>query len=361
MNRVDAAAWLQNSGGPIIRYLLNTEQYRGIGALAELECGLLVHKRVQYWLGCITGRTGFNQIHGSKDTCFENAVGKLALFGLRKGMGKIEERFRPYMRWLHKSGSAGERNVIGVFMRTLVASMLALAGYIQESLVREMILKRLDVIDAFVRKGDYSIYTDKKRFRRIAKSFAHYPLVRPDLYPGGDFALPWIYDILAFRVLYARAERASVKNKIDRVISYIMQPAYQKLHDGYGIVCTAENRYNVMGWNVWLPGYSGMHVDDFKMSCLIQRVELLSDFKIAVSDHWFTNSVQYLKEYATGRGTYLVPKHYIREKKDSYFVAGAHMGLGENRRCKLAHEIESTYWVTRIISKIEKRTGKGQL
>ncbi|MGD9380610.1 MAG: hypothetical protein PVI51_08585, partial [candidate division WOR-3 bacterium] len=276
MKRVDSAGWLQHNGGPIIRYLVAKELDRGRGALTDLERGLLAHKRVQYWLRCITGRTVFGQIHGSKDTCLENAIGKLTLFGLRKGMSKIEERCRPYMRWLHKSGSAREQNVIGVFTRTLIASMLALAGYTQESLIREIILKRLDVIYTFVKKGDYSIYADKKGSRGIPKSFAHCPLVRPELYPEGDFALPWIYDILAFRVLYVRAESASVKNKIDRVISYIMQPAYQKLHDGYGIVCTAKNRYNVMGWNVWLPGHSGIHVDDFKMSCLIQRIDLLS-------------------------------------------------------------------------------------
>lgn len=151
---------------------------------------------------------------------------------------------------------------------------------------------------------------------------------------------------------------ATTRKKIDSVISYITQPAYQKLHDGYGVVRTGENRYNVMGWNVWLPGYSRMHVDDFKMSCLVQRIELLSDFKSIKSDHWFRSSIAHLKTYATDKGTYIFPKQYIKEKKNSYFVTGTHMGLGENRRRKLAYEIESTYWMIKIMKRL-KMESKG--
>ena len=351
-------AWLLENGGPIIQYLVTTELDRGQRHLAPLKRGLLASKTVHYWLRCITGRTRFNEIHGSKDTCFENAVGKLSLFGLRKGMRDIDARCQPYMSWLRESESVKKRNIISVFTRTVVASLLAVAGYVHAGLIQETILKRLDVIHAFVKKGSYSIYADKKRFRRIPKAFAHYPLVHPDLYPAGDFALPWIYDILAFRALYVGTKDASMRKKIDRVISYVMQPSYQTLHDGYGVVMTAENRYNVMGWNVWLPGHSAMHVDDFKMSCLVQRMELLSDFEGASSHHWFKNSCAYLNGYKTDRGTYIFPKQYLKESTDSYLVTGAHMGLGENRRRKLAYEIESTYWMLKIIKKAEKKEGR---
>ena len=351
MSRTDSLAWLQENGGPIIRYLLATEPNRGKADLAALKRRLLATGTVRYWLKCLTGRTRFNEIHGSKDTCFENAMGKLSLFGLGPGMGDLDNRCKPYMVWLRKNLKGRKRDIIDGFLCTVVASMLARAGYVRVSMIRETILRRLEVIYTFVKKRDYSIYANRKEFRRIPRAFAHYPIVHPDLYPRGDFALPWIYDILAFRALYTSASDVGTKEKIDAIISYIMQPAYQKLHDGYGVVCTAKNRYNVMGWNVWLPGYCNMHIDDLKMSCFVQRVELLSDFGPVESDRWFNGSVESLQRYATRRGTYVFPKQYIKERRNSYFVTGAHMGLGENRRRKSAYEIESTYWMMRIMKR----------
>jgi hypothetical protein len=226
--------------------------------------------------------------------------------------------------------------------------MLARAGYLSESAVRETILERLDVIHNFVKNGDYSIYADKTGFRGIPGAFEHYPLVHPDLYPNGNFALPWIYDIFAFKTVYVGIRDELLRDKIDDVISYIMHPAYQKLHDGYGVVCTGKKRYNMMGWNVWLPGFDGMHADGYKMGCLVQRLELLSFFPNILSSVWFRSNLTCLEEYLTDCGTYRFPGYFMKEKKNTYFVTGGHMGLGENRRRKSAFEIESTLWAMKI-------------
>lgn len=348
MKQNDLTRWLFDCGGPIIRYLIVTELTPGIRDTAGLTRDLLKNEHVEPWIERLTGLTGFNDVHGSKDTCFENALGKLALFGVRKGMGELDRKCKPYLLWLQRNRTEGEKNVIGVFTRTLVASMLALAGYGSELIVRETMLERLDLIHDFVRKGDYSIHVDNKGFSGIPRAFRHYPLVHPDLYPGGDFRLPWIYDIFAFKTLYVGTRDTSLKDKVDAVTSYIIHPAYQGLPDGYGIVCTGKNRYNVMGWNVWLPGYNGLHTDRFKMGCLVQRLELMSHFPQVLSSSWFTSKLKHLEKYLTGNGTYRFPEHYMKEKKDSYFVTGGHTGLGENRRRKSAFEIESTYWVMKI-------------
>jgi hypothetical protein len=103
-----------------------------------------------------------------------------------------------------------------------------------------------------------------------------------------------------------------------------------------------------MGWNVWLPGYDRIHTSDFKMACLVQRLALMSPFPTARSSECFVNNVQHLEDYRTDDGTYVFPELYVQEKRNSYFVTGAHMGLGENRRQKLGYEIESSFWILKI-------------
>jgi hypothetical protein len=348
MKRNDLAEWLLDSGGPIIRYLVAVEIRPGVRDSSRMTRGLLKSDLVQQWIERLAGWTGFNAVHGSKDVCFENVMGKLAQFGLRRGMAEFDRKCRTYLVWLQKSRAAGEKNVIGVFTSTLVASMLALAGYLSEPVVQETVLERLEFVHNFVRKGDYSIYAEEKDYRGIPKAFRHYPLVHPDLYPRGHFNLPWIYDIFAFQALYEYTSDRTKKQKVEKVISYIMHPAYQKLPDGYGIVLTGKNRYQVMGWNVWLPSYNGMHSNTFKMGCLIQRLELISHFPNALASFWFTSNLNRLEAYSTSRGTYVFPKDYIKEKRNTYYVTGGHMGLGENRRQKSALEIESSFWVMKI-------------
>jgi hypothetical protein len=347
--------WMIDSGCDVIRYRTAAELARSYSKhnLEELERDLLKSVVVRYWLCCLNGRIGFNDIHGSRDTCFENAIGKLTLLGVRQGMGVFDRRCKPYLSLLRHAKI--EPNAIGELYATIVASLLAMAGHITESVVRERIEERLDTVYSFVRNGEYSIHVGKSKFKNIPSAFKHYSLIDPDLYVEGRFALPLIYDLFSFSVLLKHTKDRSIKNKIGRVISYILDPRYQRLPDGYGIVLTGKNRYNVMGWNVWLPGYDGMHSDDFKMGCLVQRLELLSRFPGTLSHPWFIKNMDRLESFAVEDGKYTFPKQHIQERRNSYFVAGGHMGLGEDRRRKLAYTMESTFWMNRIMS---NTTGK---
>ncbi len=52
--------------------------------------------------------------------------------------------------------------------------------------------------------------------------------------------------------------------------------------------------------------------------------------------------------YRTARGTYAFPGRMIRVGASGYWVTGAYMGLGENRRNRLMLEMESTFRMLRI-------------
>jgi hypothetical protein len=347
MKSTDHVNWLLRHGGPVVRYLTACELISSPTFTEDqLKDGVMRSSAVRYWMECLAGFTDFGDMHGSRDTCFENALGKLTLFGIRSGTSEFDERCKPYLSLLEDSKNGFD--IIQVFYRTITASLLAMAGYLVNACVRDWVMARLDAVFAFVKRGGYSIYADKAKFKGIPAAFRDCPVIDPDLYVKGKFALPWIYDMFAFRAQYVNTSDKSVKNKIETVVSYIMHPGYQRLYEGYGVVCTGENRYNVMGWHVWLPGYNGMHTGNFKMGCLVQRLELMSVFPNVLSSHWFMNNLNLLEGYMTDRGTYRFPKQYIKEKKNSYFMTGAHMGLGENRRQRLALDIESTFWMLKI-------------
>ncbi len=341
--------WLVQNGGPVIRYLTVARQEgeESLNAF-NLQKELLQSGAVQYWMRCLTGTTGFNAIHGSRDTCFENAMGKLTIYGIRKGMGDFDRRCAPYLDWLEKSMKEKKPNVLCVFQQVIVACWLAAGGYLSEQPVRDIVLHRLDAISEFVRNHNFSIYVDKSPFKGVPAAFKRYPLVNPDLYIDGNFALPWIHDIFAFRSLRVYLKDDDVRERIDRVISYVLDKRYQQFHEGYGIVLTENSRYNVMGWDVWLPRYDGLHTSPFQECALLQRLELMSHFRIARSSKWFVENLNRLEGFEGESGRYVLPKNYLREKKNSYFVAGGHMGFGENRRQRIALEIESSYWMLKI-------------
>ena len=294
-------------------------------------------------MSCLRSKMGFNDIHGSFDTCFENAMGKLVHFGVKKGMAELDAKCVPFFDWLKP-----KKNVLSTFLRDVVASFLSLAGYYTEPLVKDFLIKRIDTLYEFIKKRSYSIYAKKDEYKGIPKPFKDYPLINPELYPDGNFRLPWIHDINGFTGFSEEIKDKNVKRKINDIISYILNPKYQQFPDGYGIVMAEPRKYYGMGWSVWLPGYYGFDMSPFKAGCLIQRIEMMSHFAVAWSHRWFNESLHHLENFKADRGTYLFPKEYLKEKRNSYFITGAHMGLGENRRKKLSLEIESTFWMMRI-------------
>lgn len=345
----DCSDWLLENSGPIIRYLvMHALKSSPPSTRVRLQGQLMQSDTVRHWMACLIADTSFNGVHGSRDTCFENALGKLSLFGVRHGMGDLDRRCEPYIRLL--ANSSTRQNVMTVLYQTIVASLLAMAGYCTKATVREWLVQRLETIYSFVRDRQYGIYLDKSKFKNIPSAFRNYPIVDPDLYGDGRFALPWIYDMFAFSVLFGYTSDRSVKEKIEKIVAYVLDQQYQQLPDGYGVVLTGKNHYNVMGWNVWLPGFDKLHMGDFERGCLVQRLELMSRFPNTLDSPWLKSSIKQLEQYRTDGSRYAFPRHYIKERRNSYFVTGAHMGLGENRHRRSACEIESTFWMMKITS-----------
>lgn len=341
---------LFDQGGPVLRYLVATE----FGFPAEqdvepLRRELLASPEVQRWLENLSASAragiGPNTIHGCSDRCYENAMGKLVQYGVRAGMPELDARIEAYRRWLAEF-PGGESYLFGPFYSTIVASLLALAGYRDDAVVRTL-RDRLVWTHEFCRQGRYDIHIDKAGFRGIPKVWANVPLIDPAIYPGDNLRLPWIHDLNGYAALFANSTDTRTRDMLETIVRYTLDPRYQALREGYGIVTNGKRRYWAMGWSVHLPGYPGAAPRPPHLG-LIGRLATMSAFPAARNHPWYSGSLDYLECFKTQRGTYLFPRELLPEKKDSPWVMGTHTGLGENRRLASWLELESTYWMEKL-------------
>jgi hypothetical protein len=251
------------------------------------------------------------------------------------------------------------------FLISLILSFLCRSGYENEELVKKALDLRFDALKDFVQLKNLDFYVDPSEFPRLPKSRRH-DIVNPELYSDGKFRFPYIHDIWAFSGILKSELYQDKKDLIEKVIKRILSDDYQKLKKGYGIVVESPTKAYGMGWSVKLPYFQNLIKLDFSEislqkisesssfssksipSNLLQRLYLLSQFPSAQQNIWFTTCLNNLECYKTEKGTYILPKYCLLERSSGYWVMGAYMGLGENRRVKKWAELESTFWMMKI-------------
>ena len=350
MNDTQLAEWLLENGRAIIRYRTATELLGQLAGrdVAALRRQLLADAQVRCGLGNLGPGTAPNQIHGAADRTFESAMGKLITFGCRARMAELDRRTLPFRRWLRGEVARPKTHPLGTFYPTIVAAFLSMAGYRAEPAVRAIIRRRVESVSRFARKKDYSIYvpwTGQHKMPEVAKGR---PLIDPRLYEDGNLRLPWVHDVNALTGLAARQRNDP---RVGAIINYILEPEYQRLSPGYGMLWVKGSQYWVMGWDARLPGYLEKDLSKlgrYEAAQLVQRTLAMSHFRAAWRHPWLARAVRHLESFRTRDGTYRFPARYLVETSSAYWVSGGRMGLGENRRSRLALELESTFWMLKI-------------
>jgi hypothetical protein len=377
MNSTELTNWLLENGGPIIRYKTVTElvtdqtNYN----LENLREDLLKSEIVQKWLlksetfqkqlqlKPASSLSGIYTLHHSKSSVYENLMNKLIQLGLNstfKAYDKLAQRSLEILSTLVKEYN----DVFKQFFISLILGFLCRSGYEDEELVRQALDLRFDALNDFNQLENLDFYVDPVGFPRLPKIRRH-DIVNPELYSDGKIRFPFIHDIWAFSGIIKSKLYQDKKDLIEKVIKRILTQDYQNLKKGYGIVVASPTKAYGMGWSIHLPFFQDPHSLDFSESSLkkmekstpshfLQRLYLLSQFPTARKNSWFITCFEKLKSYKTEKGTYLLPKSCLIERPSGYWVMGAYMGFGENRRVKKWAEIESTFWM----AKIKKEVGE---
>ena len=335
------------NAGPVIRYRTAAEVMRETDSaqIARLEEDLISSEMVETWLGNVVPRFKSYEMHGSKPEAWENAMGKIYDFGLRKGMASLDRATAPFLVWLKERLGSPKGEHPSSFYLMLVAAFLAMTSYSEEEAVERVLSERLDTIYPFARRGDLSDFYVSKEGYRLTKVWRDRLLINPEL--SEREVIPTIHDLNGF--LYSRTvmNDPTLREKVETIVGFILIPDYQELEPGYGILYERETRkFFAAGWSVHLSGFidreeRGRSID-FDRSNLL-RLSTLSRSKTARGHPWFRRSVEELEKHREGDGLLTFPKEWLPKRATGYWISGKRMALEENRRPRRAITAESTF------------------
>ena len=259
-------------------------------------------------------------------------------------MKPLDERTEPFRRWLTEQISLPNIGYFPVFHRALVASFLSMTGYSEDESANATILRRLDTVYPFAKKGDLSeVYIPQDSFPGFPKAFRNSPLVNPELYTNDESMLPSIHDLNAFLHSELVLRDAQLRNKAEVVLNFILKPGYQRLHRGYGVVYEPPRRYYAMGWSVHLPNYFEPKAQGKDFGRFLLLLNMMSRSKTAREHPWFTQSLALLERFRTEGDLIAFPRSFLPEKKIGYWIGGLRMALEPERRAPKAITCESTF------------------
>ena len=358
---MDVIGWLLEQGGPAIRYrtALELAAIEPCGSDAEsLKEDLLRDSTIQRWLGNLHsyedmverrnrgeglgagGRSCF--MHGSTDKNLEIVLPKLGQLGLRAGMPALDHRARSWRRLLVAEVEEDYDTLyphVDDFLsrvyayydrRLILATSLVLAGY-RDPGIERVFVTRLAAISGVMQQAGYGLFEDPTRVRINPRAWAMHTL-KGELYAGGNIKMPYVHDVLGWGMLYWTAS-AEVRASIDAAVRWMLAPCYQELPYNCGYIQCPDGRGKSVGHKLNLAGYFGHDRPDFDPQALVLRCWQMALLPAARSHPWLQSSLEHLEQFATGRGTYLFPSRYLTEARDrGYWVLGARMGLGEDRR-----------------------------
>ena len=151
MNHRDLAYWLLDNGGPIIRFrtLVDIFEEQDVGTVSRALKEMTESPEVVKWLDLFESSLAFNDVHSGRQNAFENVVAKLVQLGWRAGLQPFDNKTLPFRVWLSENIDKEPVTAHEVFKRSLVASVLARAGYQMVEAVQKQVLSRLNTVHKF--------------------------------------------------------------------------------------------------------------------------------------------------------------------------------------------------------------------
>jgi len=338
-------AWLLENAAAPIRYHLTKN--------AGLADELLRNDEARAWMTRLAARAASNEIgpiHGSHDYRMENILGKCAILGLDRNIPALDSAIAFVLAFLERQLHAPEpktpsfgRLYAHRDCEKVLSCFLPMLGCAENSAVRAVAQKRIDVLYPFTRQKRYDIHVDGSKLAGVKKEWQPF-IINPDLYADGHIALPDMHDFILFAGVYDTLSDED-KSKVEMIVGWIFHEGYQSLGRRYGYFYVPGGSYSAKAiiFKVNLADAD----DD---ASLLFDCFVLSRFQTARESGWFKAAMAYLEGFRSETGRSVFPARMLTEKPDSFVIFGGHMNVGENRRGKLYKEIISTYWMDRIFT-----------
>jgi len=311
----------------------------------KLKCEMEKSERAMSLLEYLINR---KEYHGATLMAVENSLNMLIDMGFiyNRGFIAFDKAVDELVQEVSRRKADG--NHMLRYLPDIVVIPFLLRAGVREAWMIEFVKERIDLIYDFIKEKNYDIYDARNGYKRIPQNFQNRSIIRPELCENGQIKLPLEYDVYGFACLYTELSD-TYKSRIDEIISYIMDIKFQRIEDGYGVVSDKKN-YWALGWD---PKPTDLE-KEYCYNPLLLKMEMLSRFNVAVESEWFLQALKVVERYKDDDGIYHYPKNYLTEK-NSCWILGNHMGLGENRRYKEALMMEGTFRTLKILKNFQDR------
>jgi len=271
-------------------------------------------------------------------------------FSYNSGFGEFDEVLDSIIDDVKNLSYFDSGHVFYIFHKIIMVPFLYRAG-VRSEWVREFIENRITTIHNFVSNNNYEIYDDIKKYKSIPPAYSGRLVIKPELYQNGNIQFPLEYDIYGFAEIRNDLD-VNLKKKVDDIISYILDQQFQSIEDGYGLLYKGEEKYSYisMGWD---PKTTDL-LKEIRYNPLLLKLNQLAHFPRAICSEWFSEAMRTVSGYEKQDSIYDFPKEYLTEK-DSIWILGNHMSMGENRRLKQSMTVEGTFWMLNILRLIENQ------
>lgn len=355
--------WLLDIGGPSIHLLLN--RIHQVKSDQELYSKLLKIEKVKETYDYLDGfntelrdkKTLEHLIHYYKPSSVENFFPLLMDYGFSTDYIALDEKMKSFRDIF--SSLRCDTSLFYYAYSLMVHQHFFKAGLIYKEVINSMI-ERINKLHYVSTHKIYNIYDESGNLPKIPTAFSDRKAVKKDLNPFDRLAktpLPTIYDLHALAHFPLKYKTPIIEKKINDIISYILQPEFQKLPSGYGVIYSySVKRYHACGWSPTLPNYLDYpRPKNFTQHKILPVMEIMSKFKVAHNSTWFTGNLSFLDHYKTKKGTFSFPQEFLRYKyQDQAFLNDSIMTTTRNVRKEVLLEVISTIKMYEIYYNIKK-------
>jgi|LSQX01.1.fsa_nt_gb hypothetical protein len=349
--------WLLENSNIPIKFNLNLDSISSNNEFLQFP-------EVQYWMSYLKKYYETNcmpKIHGSHDYRFENIMGKLVQLGAYSEIESFHQYVSIYLNFLHGHIQRANKDPLSfgkVYQsydyELIIATFLSQAGYFKDYAIQYVFQKRLNILYSFAIEKRYDIYMDASNLPGVKKEWKD-SIIHTDLYMDGNIHLPTVHDIIFFGIAMKNHPDIATIDKVNVILDWIFDDRYKDISDRYGYFYIPWGSYatKAICWKFRMPDVLIMDESAKSLNSLLHSTYIMSFFENSKSSDWFNAALTYLNSFKTESERYIFPRDMLQEKKDGYWIFGSHMGMGEDRKIKSFIEIESTYWMEKILDNIK--------
>jgi hypothetical protein len=323
MENTELIKWLIDNGGPAIKLNMIKEGMldKNLYDLNMLAAEMLHNEEVKNVVDYLDQFKEYTNdfdalVHNAYPNCIETFMPVLLSLGFQSGIKVFDDKIKILENVLPISVNNDLNSDKMPFAAIIVMFHLLKAGYYSQD-IENYVKHRLNYIHKVSLLGRFDFYEDDAaKLRQVAKwkgKTILKDMYNPYIYNQSweIYPLPIIYDIKLILYFYDKTNDEIIKQKIDDVMKFILNPLYQETKGDYGWHWDFnKNTYHASTRGYELPLYNSDELGSLTW-LFLDYLDLATYSPILLKSDWMKKCINFLENYKTEKGTYLFPENYF--------------------------------------------------